>query len=118
MRKTRRGAERRRLGRQHAPAYAGAGETLYLVELPRAGLGDRRQGPPPRSHLDLADAGRSRFRHWHFKGLSRRRAAVRSCAGHGDDRSVSCGRYAARYDATITRGAPDAFIDDELEEIL
>ena len=62
-------AKRRRLGRQHAAAHAGAGEALHLVELPLAGLGDRRQRPPPRSHLDLADAGRSRRRHQHFQGL-------------------------------------------------
>ena len=65
--------ERRRLGRQHAPAHAGAGEALHLVELPLAGLGDRRQRPPSRSHLDVADAGRPRRRDRYRQELSRRR---------------------------------------------
>ena len=33
---------------------AGAGQALHVVELPRAGLGDRRPRPPARSHLDFA----------------------------------------------------------------
>ena len=54
------GAERRRLGRQHARAHAGAGKTLHLVELSLVRLGDGQQRPPPRPHLDLADASRPR----------------------------------------------------------
>ncbi len=38
--------------------HAGAEEALYVVELPLAGLGGGRQGPPPRSHLGLAGARR------------------------------------------------------------
>ena len=35
-----------------------AGEALHLVELPLAGLGRRRQGPPARPHLGVAGARR------------------------------------------------------------
>ena len=37
---------------------ARAGEALHLVELSLAGLGSRRQGPPPRPHLGVAGARR------------------------------------------------------------
>ena len=52
------------------------------------------------------------------KDLSRRRAAFRPCAGHGDDRSVSCGRCVpdARM-RTAARGGPDAFIEEILDSL-
>ncbi len=75
--------------------HAGAGKALYVVELSVAGLGDSQQRPPARSYLDVTDAGRPRFGYRHCPELSRRRAAVGSCPGDGDDRSVTVEAFAS-----------------------
>ena len=69
VRKTPRRAEGRRLDRRRARLRSGADEALHLVELPFAGLGRRRQGPPARPHLGLARARRTRIRGEGFEGL-------------------------------------------------
>ena len=63
---------------------AGAGKALHLVELPFAGLGRSRQGPPAGSHLDVAAARRPRLWRKSVEGFPRLGAAVGSCAGDGD----------------------------------
>ena len=52
-----RAAEGGQMGRPHAPARAGRQEALYMVELPRAGLGGCRPRPPARPYLDDTGPG-------------------------------------------------------------
>src|SRR5262249_60337552 len=94
-------AQRRRLDRLDARAHAGAGQVVHVVELPLAGLVDRRQGPPPRSHLDLADTRRPRILDHDRQELPRRRAPLRPRPGNGDAGSVITG-YLVQAIAVVT----------------
>jgi len=71
--------------RVHTPEPA----KLYTLELSFARLANRRQGAPPQPCLEFAGARGSRAENRHRAQLSRRRKAVRSCAGDGDTGTVT-----------------------------
>ena len=85
MREIQRGAKGRSMDRHDARSHAGAGKTLYVVELPGDGeLAHLRPRPQARSRLDLGRACRPGIEDQDRQGFPRRRAPVRSCAGDGD----------------------------------
>ena len=70
-------------------AHARAREALYVVELSRDGqLEDRRPRPPPRPHLGVAAAWRSRVARRHRQERARLGAPVGPRAGDRDRRGV------------------------------
>ena len=62
---------------------ARAAKALYLVELPRQGLGGCRQGPPARSYLVFARSCAASDRHRDPARSARLGEAIRPCSGDG-----------------------------------
>ena len=101
MREARRRAEGRRLGRRHAHAGARTGQALHVVELSLARLGNRRQRPPPRSHLGRARARRSRRGMRVLEASARLVAAVRPRPGDGDAGGVGTPSRLTVYGSSV-----------------
>ena len=80
-------------------------QAVHVVELSRARLGRRRQGPPARSHLGLARARRPHVRHHGQEGGARLDAAFRPRSGDGDDRSCEVARASPRRAIASSRAA-------------